>query len=259
MLIESPAQEYVINVGGFKDPTMKWVRLNLLSSVPTHVKRVYGYSDGQETATATKPQRALFHWGKNLALGRPYTLTGAQDARNPDAGHDLTDGIIAPPDEDVSEKYMPTNVMFAKDVSPVATIDLGTLQSVAAVRVHAGQEMGFHLAFPATITVEGSADGVSFSKVGEAVHNQVFDPPADFQPWENDDSPRYAALPAGGRLAYAYRVIFAKPVDTRYLRITCTVQRGWGMLLSEIQAFDKVSVDTNVPPAVVLPPLTSAR
>ncbi len=258
-LVKSPAQEFTIHVGGFKDPTMKWVRLNLQGpSTPVSEPLPSGYSDGQDVGPGAAPQRALFHWGKNVAQGHAYTLTGAQDDRNRDAGHDLTDGIIAPPDEDVSEKYMPTNVMFEKDAASVAAIDLGNAQSIAAVRVHAGQEAGFHLAFPASIAVEASLDGTNFTKVGEAKHNQVFDPPADFQPWENDDSPKYASLPAGGRLAYAYRVIFAKPTSARYLRVTCTAQKGWGMLLSEIQAFDHVDVETHVPPAVVLPPLAAA-
>lgn len=252
-LVESPAHEYTINVGGFRDPTMRWVRLNLKGSAPDGQKLAFGYSDGQDVGPGAAPVRELYRWGRNLAKGRSYTLTGTQSPKNPDAGRDLTDGIIAPPDDYVSLKYMPTNVIF--DGAAVATIDLGSAQSVAAVRVHAGQEPGFRLAFPATITVEASSDGTEFTKVGQAGHNQVFDPPADFQPWEHDDSPQYAALPAGGRLAYAYRVIFAQPVSARYIRVSCAAQKSWGLLLSEIQAFDEVTVNRNVPPLVHLPPL----
>jgi hypothetical protein len=255
-LADSPAHEFTLQVGGFRDPTMQWVRLNLKGSAPIGEKVSYGYSDGQEIEPDPKPTPALYHWGKNLAKGRPYTLAGTQSAKNRDAGSDLTDGIIAPPDDYVSEKYMPTSVIFEQDSAAVATIDLGQAQSLAAVRVHAGQEAGFHLAFPQTIAVETSADGIQFSKAGQAEHPQVFDPPADFGPWEHDDSPKYAALPAGGRLAYAYRVILAQPISARYVRVTCTAQKGWGLLLSEIQAFDRVTVDKNVPPPVVLPPLT---
>ncbi len=105
------------------------------------------------------------------------------------------------------------------------------------------------------MTVEVSRDGTNFTMIAQTEHNQVFDPPSDFQPWENDDSPKYAVLPAGGRLAYAYRVIFARPEYARYLRVTCIPQKGWGLILSEIQAFDRVTVDTHVPPPVVLPRL----
>jgi hypothetical protein len=255
--VNSPAEEYAINVGGFRDPTMKWVRLNLHGSGPAGDAVLYGYSDGQDVGPAATATRALYHWGRNLALGHPYTLSGTQSDNNTDAGGDLTDGIVAPPDTYVSKKYMPTNVIFDKDATSVATIDLGDAQPVAAVRVHAGQEPGFHLAYPARITVETSVDGREFRPAGRAEHNQVFDPPADFLPWEHDDSPQFASLPAGGRLAYAYRIIFDRPTTARYVRVTCESQPGWGMLLSEVQAFDHVAVDKDVPPSVVLPKLKS--
>lgn len=254
--VNSPAEEYVINVGGFRDPTMKWVRLNLHGAGPDGDAVAYGYSDGQDVGPGATATRARYQWGRNLALGKPYTLSGAQSDKNPDAGGDLTDGVIAPPDTYVSKKYVPTNVIFEKDAASVATIDLGDAKSIAAVRVHAGQEPGFHLAYPTRITVETSVDGKQFRPAGSAEHNQVFDPPADFLPWEHDDSPRFASLPAGGRLAYAYRVIFDRPTAARYVRVTCQSQAGWGMLLSEIQAFDQVAVDKDVPPSVVLPKLS---
>ncbi len=254
-LVTAPAQEYVINVGGYRDPTMRGITMNLKGSNPAGKNVSYGYADGIDAGPGTKVPRKRFTWGNNLAQGRPYALAGAVSEKNGDAGGDLTDGIIAPPDEDVSEKYMPTNVMFEQDSVAVATLDLGETRTVAAVCVHAGQEIGFHLAFPKRITVETSEDGREFAKAGIAGHHQVFDPPADFVPWEHDDSPQYAALPAGGRLAFAYRVIFEKPVATRHLRVTCQAQPGWGQLISEIQAFDSVSINSKVPPLVFLPAL----
>jgi hypothetical protein len=254
-LVESPAQEFSINVGGFKDPTMKWVRLNLKGSAPGGGKSAYGYSDGQDVGDRATPERALYRWGRNVAKGGSYKLEGNQNEKNPDAGGDLTDGIIAPPDEYVSEKWMPTNVIMEKESAAVATLDLGRVQEIAAVRVHSGQEPGLQLAHPKRIIVEASEDGTTFTQVGEAGHHQVFAPTADFQPWEHDESPKYAALPAGGRLAYAYRIIFAELAKARYVRVRCEAQPGWGLLLSEIEAFDGVTVDTAPPPAVYLPPL----
>jgi RNA polymerase sigma factor (sigma-70 family) len=252
-IVASPEHEYTVNVAGFKDPTMKWVRMNLADGAKP------GYSDGKDVGSGATPLRAKYTWGANLAKGKPYMLEGKQSDKNPDGGNDLTDGIIAPPEEYVSVKYMPTNVIFQQDVSPVATIDLGAAQSIAAVRVHAGQEGGFHLAYPDTITVEVSTDGKTFAKAGAAAHNQVFDPPADHADWEQKDAPKYDALPAGGRLAYGYRIILEKPVPARYVRVTCACRKGWGLMLSEIQVFDKVEVDTKVPPSVVLPPLSPKR
>ncbi len=250
-LVNGPEQEYTINVGGFRDPTMKWIRVNLKGQGPDGEAVKTGYSDGQDVGPGVKPSRERYHWGKNLALGKKYTLEGAQDPKNPDGGGDLTDGLIAPPDTYVSVKWMPTYVMFAKDVSPVIAVDLGESQSVSAVRVHAGQADDFHITFPDSITVQTSDDGKTFTPAGSAAFNQVFSPPADYVPWELDESRLFDKLPAGGRLAHAYRIILDKPVSARYVRVSCAARKGWGMLLSEVQAFDKVIVDKDVPPLVV--------
>jgi len=254
-IVTSPAQAWTINVGGYRDPTMKWVRMALKgagSPAP-------GYSDGKDVGPGAKAEWARYAWGADLALGKSYVLEGRQDAKNPDAGKDLTDGIIAPPDTYVSVKWMPTNVMFEKDVSPTATLDLGEARSVQAVRVHAGQADDFHLAFPDRIAVETSTDGRTFTKAGEAEWKQVFDPPSDYAPWELDDSPSFDGLPAGGRLVYAYRILLDRQVPARYVRVRCEARKGWGLMLSEIQVFDKVAVDRTLPPSVVLPPLKAGR
>jgi hypothetical protein len=254
-LVSAPPWEYPINVGGFRDPTMKWLRLNLQGEGPEGGRVKYGYADGKDVGPGGQPVWARYHWGRNLAQGKPYTLEGRQDGRNPDGGGDLTDGLIAPPDTYVSVKYMPTYVMFARDVSPVITLDLGSAQTIAAVRVQAGQEGGFHLSYPDTIAGETSMDGQTFVAAGSAEFKQVFAPPADYAPWELDESLRFSDLPAGGRLAYGYRIILDKPVSARYVRVKCTARKGWGMLLSEVQVFDTVTVDTKVPPLVVHPPV----
>ena len=130
---------------------------------------------------------------------------------------------------------------------------------MAAARVHTGAEPGFHLTHPESIVVETSADGKTYTRAGAADWKQVFSPPADFAAWEFEDGAPFASLPAGGRLVFAYRILFEKPVQARYLRVTCGARKGWGLMLSEIQAFDKVSVDTNVPPLVALPLLRPGR
>lgn len=254
-IVSSASREYVIHVGGFRDPTMKWVRVNVQGHGPDGVAAKPGYSDGQDVGPGAEPSWVRYRWGTNLALGWGYTLEGQQDERNPDGGRDLTDGIVAPPDTYVSAKYMPTYVMFARDVSPVVTLDLGSAQKVAAVRVHTGQEGGFHVSHPDAITVEVSADGKTFSKAGSAGFRQVFEPPADFVPWELDESSLFADLPAGGRLAWAYRILFEHPLAARYVRVRCDARKGWGMLVSEIQVFDAVKVEKGVPPLVQLPAL----
>jgi hypothetical protein len=258
-LVTTPAYQYAINVGGFRDPTMKWVRLNLKGHGPADAKVKIGYSDDQDVGATAKPARENYQWGKNVALGKSYKLEGKQDARNPDAGNDLTDGVIMPPDTYVSVKWMPTNVMFAKDVSPVATLDLGSKQSISAVRVSTGQDNSFRITYPDAIVVETSDDGQTYTRAGGADFNQVFDPPADYIYGECEGSSVFELLPAGGRLAYAYRVVFDKPIETRFVRVTSKCRSNWAVLLSEIQVFDKVKVDKNPAPAVVLPPIGEVK
>jgi hypothetical protein len=258
-LVTSAPHEYTIDVAGFRDPTMNWVRMNLRGYSPEGNGLSYGYSDGQDVGPGAKAPWARYGWGTNLALGRPYALAGTQDAHNPDGGGDLTDGIIAPPDTYVSVSYMPTYVFFAQNVSPVITVDLGSAKTVSAVRVWAGEAADFHLAFPDTIKVETSADGAAYAPAGSAGFNQVFEPPADYAPWERDAATIFDDLPAGGRLAYGYRILFPQPVLARFVRVICQCRQGWGMMLSEVQAFDSVIVETNVPPLVVLPPLLQLK
>lgn len=238
---------------------MKWVRLNLAGHGPEAEAEadrvVLGYSDGQDIGAAAEPPWVRYLWGTNLAHRKSYSLEGIPDPRNPDGGHDLTDGIIAPPDTYVSAKYMPTHVMFATNTSPVITLDLGTVSTLAAVRVHAGQEPGFHLTFPNQILVETSRDGEHFTAAGSAPFDQVFEPPADYVPWELDASSRFDHLPAGGRLAYAYRVLFERPTAARYVRVKCHHRENWGVLLSEIQVFDTFKAERDRPPLVALPKL----
>lgn len=250
------AAQYTINVGGFRDPTMKWLRVNLKGHAPSGEKVTYGYSDGDDKQPSAKPPRVKYAWGQNVARGKAYKLAGKTSEKNPDAGQDLTDGVIMPPDTYVSVKWMPTNVIFAADESPVATIDLGAAQSISAVRVFAGQADDFHLTYPDEILVETSVDGQNFTRAGSVGFNQVFDPPADYLPGEWEESSKFEKLPAAGRLAYGYRILFDKAGEARFVRVTCRARKSWGILLSEIEVFDTVKAETNVPPAVVLPRIT---
>ncbi|HXX95176.1 MAG TPA: hypothetical protein VEN81_16250, partial [Planctomycetota bacterium] len=117
----------------------------------------------------------------------------------------------------------------------------------------------WRLTHPEKIVVETSLDGKAYTRAGTADWKQVFDPPADYAPWEQDDASEFAGLPSGGRLAYGFRVLFDKPVQARYVRVTSSARKGWGMILSEIQVFDKVTVDSTVPPLVALPPLKAGK
>jgi hypothetical protein len=92
------------------------------------------------------------------------------------------------------------------------------------------------------IEVAVSVDGRTWQAAGTIRHDDLWKPPGDFEAWEHDDDPRYAALPAGGRLAYGYPLVLKKPAAARYVRLICTPLQGKGMGLSEFQVFDAASV-----------------
>lgn len=70
----------------------------------------------------------------------------------------------------------------------------------------------------------------------------IFRPPGDYEPWEHDDDPSFAALPAGGRLAYSFPLEFRSPAEARFVRFAFTPLEGKGMGISELQVFDGVTV-----------------
>ena len=125
---------------------------------------------------------------------------------------------------------------------PVAvTVDLKEAKKIAGVRVatHQPNEQFCH---PAGVTVEVSDDGNAWRAAGELQHNDLWNPPGDYEPWEYDDDPQYRGLPACGRLAYNYPLVFDKPLAARYVRFTCTPLKGRGIGLSEMSVYDRAEV-----------------
>ena len=92
------------------------------------------------------------------------------------------------------------------------------------------------------VEVAVSLDGNKWQPAGTIHHDDLWKPPGDYEPWEHDDSPKYAHLPAGGRLAYSYPLAFPSPVQARYIRFDCKLLEGKGLGVSELQAFDRVLV-----------------
>jgi hypothetical protein len=122
------------------------------------------------------------------------------------------------------------------------TLDLGAPQEIGGLRVttHKPNEAFCH---PKTIEVAVSADGETWQTKGTIRHDDLWKPPGDHEPWEHDDAPRYERLPAGGRLAYSYPLVFQGPTTGRHVRFVCTPLEGRGMGISELQVFDRVTVE----------------
>jgi hypothetical protein len=118
-------------------------------------------------------------------------------------------------------------------------VDLQVPRRVAAARI-ATHQPDASWCHPARIDVALSTDGSTWTEAGSASHDDVWSPPSDDEPWEHEDAPRFAHLPAGGRLAHTFPVILASPAGARFVRVTCVPLEGRGMGLSEIQVVERV-------------------
>jgi len=258
-LISSLPYMYKINVAGFRDPTMNWVRMNLKGSAPEQPQPAYGYSDGEDVGPGFEIKPVIFTWVNNLARGKSYTASrpSSENSKNPDTdGYELTNGkIIAPTDYVSSEMVQAATAFWEPGDTLTLVFDLGNVQAVGGVRVNTHQPSTKYC-HPQRIDVDVSVDGKRWWHAGTIRHNDLWKPPGDYEPWEHDDSPRYSNLPARGRLAYSYPLALEEPCTGRYVRLVCTPLESRGMGLSEIEVFDQVEVSP-APPAVAplaLPP-----
>jgi hypothetical protein len=132
-LVTRVPHTYTISVGGEDHPVMESLRVNLKGAVE-NVK--YGYSDGRDVGG----EKFIGRWvsyGKNLALGKPYTVSipsgdnwGAGDPE----GKKLTDGVAGPPYAGgVAFSY---GLCWTEGQRPEITVDLGSPQRCAAFRIH---------------------------------------------------------------------------------------------------------------------------
>lgn len=236
---------YDVNVAGERDPSMNWVRINLPGFSPDGKTKRYGYSDGIDVGPTYERHPVSYRWGKNLALGATYTTSrpSSLDSKNPDSdGRELTNGRVIAPTDYVMDKSVQAATAFWEAGEPVTfVVDLGGNQQVAGVRVSTHQPNA-RFCHPKTVAVVVSRDGKNWEQAGAINHNDIWDPPGDYEPWEYDQGWKYVSLPAGGRLAYSFPLVFKQNVSARYVRFVCTPLDGKGLGLSELEVFDNVSV-----------------
>ncbi len=239
-LVRSLPHRYTINVAGRRDPTMHWVRMNLQDSKAGHP----GYSDGVDVGPGWERAKVTYRWGKNLAQGKSYTASrpSSPQSGNPDSdGRELTNGVIIAPTDYVRDKTVQAATAFWEPGEPVTfVVDLENQARIAGVRVSTHQPNA-RFCHPATVEVAVSEDGQRWQPAGTIRHDDLWNPPGDYEPWEHDDSPAYANLPAGGRLAYSFPLVFTPPLTGRYVRFVCTPLDGKGMGISELQVFEQVA------------------
>lgn len=252
-----------INVGGFRDPTMLWVRVNLPGANPDG-EAPQGYHDGIDVGSGAGRDlvRYGFRWQDNVAHGAPYTVSRPAGGGNADTGgSELTNGCLVPPTTYSTSYYVQEQTaLWPGDMPVTVTLDLGAGQAdvnrtVAALRITTHQPDATYC-HPDSIVISGAAEGEGYQVLGVIRHDQVWDPPGDFLGHESDQSPHLAALPAGGRLSYPFWLVLPQPRPLRYLQCTFQPLPGRGLALSEIQALSAVTV-TDWPDREVYMPVVS--
>ena len=243
--VPSLPHSYVINTAGFRDPTMNWVRMHLAGNRPDSEARIQGYSDGRDVGPACEYQKVVYQWDRNLAFGTAYTASrpSSHVSGNPDTdSRELTNGKIIAPTDDTTPKAIQAATAFWDTGDPVAfVVDLGQQQTLAGVRVSTHQPNAT-TCHPDRVEVTVSVDGTTWQPAGTIRHHDLWKPPGDYEPWEHDDDPDYAPLPAGGRLAYSFPGVFDRPRLGRYVRFSCTPLPDRAMGISELEVFDRVEV-----------------
>ena len=243
--VRSLPHRYPINVAGRRDPTMHWVRMNLQGHGPGAKVAPPGYSDGTDVGPGWERAKVTYRWSKNLALGKTYTASrvSPSSSGNPDSdGRELTNGIIIAPTDYVRDKTIQAATAFWDTGAPVAfVVNLESQARMAGVRVSTHQPNA-NFCHPASIEVAVSEDGQQWQSAGMIRHDDLWNPPGDYESWEHDNSPAYESLPAGGRLAYSFPLVFQQPLQGRYVRFVCTPLDGKGMGISELQVFEQIEV-----------------
>jgi len=235
---------YWINTGGDIAPRMNWIRVNLEGSSPEPVKP--GYSDGKDAGDRYEIPRLKYAWGELLSLKKPYTAAPSPAKDGHAAAGDeqeLTDGVVKEPQ---AEGPWPEKCVahWSKPGGPVRiTVDLGEARKVGGVRVDA-----FYTApsvrFPKSVAVETSTDGVKFTLAGRDryrsatyAHNGW---PANWPLYSRHDSPRFGEFPDYGLYANYIFIPFEKAVEARHVRFVVEPQDGAGLMLSEVNVWDRL-------------------
>lgn len=244
-IVQALPHEYVINTAGYRDPTMVSVRMRLVDAPVGERAPKSGYSDGEDVGDDFERVAVRYTWGRNLAAGQPYVASrsSSSSAGNTDSdGVELTNHKIMAPTELTNQAAVQAATAFWASGEPVEfVVDLGERQDVAGARVssHQPNERYCH---PETVHVDVSADGITWRNAGVIKHAAIWHPPIDFEPWEHNDDPDFAALPAGGRLAYTFPLVFEEQRSARFIRFVCAPFEGRGMGLSELEAFDAAAI-----------------
>jgi hypothetical protein len=239
-VVAAPDDVWNIDVAGFRDPTMQWLRVCLAAPGTPE-----GYDDGIDVGAGDGYDKVLFaaDWHDDLAFGRPYTVSRPAAAVNPDTdGRELTDGVVIPPTPEVSSAAVQGQVaLWEGDAPLVVAVDLGGERTVRGLRVTSHQPNA-DFCHAGTITAYALDGDGTPTNLGVIQHDDVWSPPGDHLDWGYGSSSYFADLPAGGRLAHGYWLVLEAPVTAHQVRLDILPLAGHGVGLSEVQVFSAVTV-----------------
>jgi len=228
-LVEQLPHRYTINVGGQDHPVMNSLRVNLKGTV---AGVTYGYSDGKDIGGRKYVGRRL-HYGRNLAAGKPYTVSVPSathwDAGDPQ-GTKLTDGVVGPP---YAGGIGPrSGLCWDQGAAPVVTVDLGRVERCAAFRIDLSAGWPWWDAMKGevkdAVEVLTSTDGKDYASRGSFDLNLR---------WK--DIPINHMMPDDETATgYTYTLTPPQPADARYVQYRITAKRT--VTVSEVQVLDSI-------------------
>jgi hypothetical protein len=226
-LVAKLPHRYTINVGGVDHPVLHWLRVNTQGALPgAH----YGYSDDWDPGG----QKFIPRWvsyGKNLARGKPYTVTVPSttqwDAGDPE-GAKLTDGVAGPPyPGGIAPRFA---LCWNQGQSPEINVDLGRTESCGAFRIQLGAGWPWWDALKGEVKdqveVLTSTDGQDYRSQGCFNLNLRWkDLPANHF-WPDDEI----------IAAHLFELIPPEPLPARYVRYKITPART--LTVSEVEVLE---------------------
>jgi hypothetical protein len=191
----------------------------------------YGYSDGRDAGGAKWVGRWVTY-GKNLAVGKPYTCSAPSltnwGAGDPD-GKKLTDGVVGP-SYSGGTSYR-SGALWDRKTAPVIDLDLGAPVACASFGMNF-HGYPFHDALKGqvkdVVEVWTSTDGKKYTRLGTLPTDVRF-----------QDIPVNFLLPDDETLTgYTFRLIPKAPVVARHVRYRITTPRM--ICVTELEVLDAI-------------------
>jgi hypothetical protein len=230
--VEKSPFTYTINVGGADHPIVDSLRVSYGGAAGTGGAGgdgQYGYSDGEDVGG----ERWTGTWatyGRNLAEGKPYTVTVPSltnwDSGDPD-NTKLTDGVVGSGyTGGITYSY---GALWSERTEPEITVDLGSVQRCAGFRIHIHGYEGKDAVkgeIRDRVEVLTSTDGETFTSRGFFDFNLRWkDVPPNYM-WNDEETFK----------AHNFLMPLDEPVEARYVRYKLTPARM--LAVTEVQVLD---------------------